>query len=134
MGPFDLRSEDVEVLITHRGRQRAGVISLLDESSALICEVRSDYASEWLWARDNRGHHYQSAIEVEDHWWRTQIRISQGGHVRISTARDSGAGKPEDWCAAIVLWRLRLDLTQRLRTGRRLCLITRTPITAHCVR
>ena len=133
MGPFDLRSEDVEVSITHRGRQRAGVVSLLDESSALICEVRSDHASAWLWARDNRGHHYQSAIEVEDHWWRTQIRVSQG-HVRISTARDSGDEKPEDWCAAIVLWRLRLDLTQSLLAGRRLYLITRTPITAHCVR
>ena len=73
--------------VIHCGRQRVGIISILDQSSSTIIELRSDHASDTLWARDNRGNYYHSPITVGDEWWCTRVAIAGDGCVRVATAK-----------------------------------------------
>lgn len=85
IGPFDLLREQVEVTLTHRGRQRVAIFRLVDERSNSIVELRSDSVYDDLWARDQRSYFYHSGIEVGETWWETRFLLTSD-RVEVSTA------------------------------------------------
>ena len=102
VGPYDLEREVVELTVTHRGRQRVGILRLDDQDADTIVELRSDSVYGELWARDNRSVPYLSGIEVGDEWWLTTIRLA-GGRVEVVSRRrdaDAGAGG-EPWATVV---------------------------------
>ena len=102
VGPYDLEREAVEVTVTHRGRQRVGILRLDDQDADTIVELRSDSVYGEIWAQDNRSVPYLSGIEVGDEWWRTTIRLS-GGRVEVATRRrDADADAGGDTWATVV--------------------------------
>ena len=85
IGPYDLLRENVEVTMTHRGRQRVAIVRLVDERSKTIVELRSDHVYNDIWARDQRSYFYHSGIETSESWWETRFLLT-GNRVEVSTA------------------------------------------------
>jgi len=98
IGPYDLLREDVEVTLTHKGRQRVAIVRLVDERSNTIVEFRSDHVHDDIWARDQRSFFYRSGIEAGETWWETRFLLTKS-RVEVWTA---AAGEEADGPWAVI--------------------------------
>ena len=97
VGPYDLRFEDLEITVTHTGRQNCGIFRVLDAKGQTIVQLRSDYLQDSLWTEDPMGLATVSDVSCDEGFWETRLSFSQH-RLTISTRPAGEVAFDPPWC------------------------------------
>ncbi len=97
IGPYDLLQEDIQISLTHSGRQQFGIFRVLDASGQTIVELRSDFVHERLWVQHGSGYFSVSEVDCTQDWWRTKLSFTKGV-LKVFTHRADESGFGQPWC------------------------------------
>lgn len=101
VGPYDLYQYNVDITITHSGRQHYGMFRIIDAAAQTLVQLHSDLQREELWVADRKGYRTVSPYRCANGWLLTKFAFTKDSlKVYTRSTDDDKFGEP--WYTTVI--------------------------------